>query len=258
MEKTINQQLDELFDDWKAESLKFNEQTNQFGVIFTSDGLVHKNETSIDVEQEWNKSKKRVLFVLKDQPTQYSDDVRFWLRDVKGQDNSTRQTNRELGTRFIHNIANIFYGLQYVTRDNPLPLEQIEFDDVKRCFNSIPFALLESKKQGGGTSITNKVLQTYWDRYSHFIKEEIDILKPNMIVCTSRIIYQRIINLFSSHEIIEFEGHNSIKLVKKEEPVLLFCSYHPSAHKSYGEIYDGVMNHYRAFVQSPYYAEFFN
>ena len=255
--ETINQQLNELFERWKIASLNNGEKTNEFGVIFTTDGLVYKNDMSIDVEEQWNSSKKKVLFILKDQPTKYADDVRFWLRDVEGKDNTTRQNNRVLKTRFIHNIANIFYGLQNVNRLQPFPLEQVKFDDIKDCFNTVPFAIIESKKQGGGTNITNSVLRTYLDRYASFLKEEIEILKPNMIVCTSEIIYKQIINLFSSHEIKEFEGHNRVKLVKKEYPVLLFCSYHPSAHKSYGDIYNGVMNHYRAFVQSDDYNEFF-
>lgn len=255
--ETINQQLNALFEKWKEASLNNGEKTNEFGVIFTTDGLVYKNDRSIDVEEQWNSSKRKVLFILKDQPTQYADDVRFWLRDVEGKDNTTRQNNRVLRPRFIHNIANIFYGLQNVDRHKPVPLEQVNFDDIKDCFNTVPFAFIESKKQGGGTSITNSVLRNYLDRYASFLKEEIDILKPNMIVCTSEIIYKHIIKLFSSHEIVEFEGHNSVKLVIKEEPVLLFCSFHPSAHKSYGDIYDGVMDHFRAFVQSDYYRDFF-
>ena len=256
MEK-INQKLDALFEKWKKESLKNNEQTNECGVIFTSDGLVYKNDTNIDVENEWEKSKKRVLFILKDQPTKDSDDARLWWRDISGQDNSIKQRNRELGTRFIHNIANIFYGLQNANPQNLLPIEQLSFDDVKKCFNTVPFALLEAKKQGGGTSITNKELKKYWDRYSSFIKDEINILKPSMIVCTSGIIYKRIIEMFSHCDIKEIEGHNSIRIIDEEEPTLLFCSYHPSAHKSYGEIYSGVMDHYRAFLQSEYYPHFF-
>lgn len=248
--ESIDQQLNDLFMSWKEASLNNGEKTNEFGVIFTTDGLVYKNDRSIDVEKEWNESKKRVLFILKDQPTQYSDDVRFWLRDVEGKDNSARLTNRELGTRFIRNIANIFYGLQKASFDNPRPLDQVSFDDVKRCFNSIPFALLESKKQGGGTSITNKVLQTYLDRYSKFIEDEINILKPNMIVCTSGIIYKRIIDMFSPNDIQEIEGHNSIKIINRDEPLLIFCSFHPSARRSYNTIYEGVMDHYRAYLQA--------
>lgn len=249
MEKTINQQLNDLFERWKAKSLENGEQTNDFGVIFTSDGLVYKNDTSIDVEKEWAKSHQRVLFILKDQPTKYSDDVRFWLRNVEGKDNTTRQANRELVSRFIHNIANIFYGLQNASTQNPLPLEQVSFDAVKECFNTIPFAFIESKKQGGGTSITNKVLIEYLDKYSTFIKKEIEILKPNMIVCTSGVIYKRILDLFSPNEILEIEGHNSIKIVNREKPILIFCSFHPSARKSYETIYEGVMDHYRAFLK---------
>ena len=93
--ETINQQLNALFEKWKEASLNNGEKNNEFGVIFTTDGLVYKNDRSIDVEEQWNSSKRKVLFILKDQPTQYADDVRFWLRDVEGKD-ALRRRQRDV------------------------------------------------------------------------------------------------------------------------------------------------------------------
>ena len=50
--EAINQQLNALFEKWKEASLNNGEKTNEFGVIFTTDGLVYKNYKSSDVETQ--------------------------------------------------------------------------------------------------------------------------------------------------------------------------------------------------------------
>lgn len=240
-------QLNDLFVRWKLKSLENNEKREpgeNGNVIFTEDGILKKADNSIDVEKNWENSTKRILFILKDQPSEWSNDMRLWLK---------REDNQQLKSRFIRNIANIFWGLYNAGYGRPLPFYDDLInasEDVIRCFNTQPFALMESKKQGGGTSISDTVLRSYIERYADFLKEEIRILQPNMIVCTGGSIYHFVCEMYPQEELQTIKGHNSIRYHQKSD-TLIFASFHPSAVKHYDVIYDGVMEHYRAFLNSP-------
>ena len=56
--KNINKELETLFQEWQE----------RLGTNFTRDGIMYQNgKTEEQVEQEWIKSPKRVVFLLKDQ-----------------------------------------------------------------------------------------------------------------------------------------------------------------------------------------------
>ncbi len=243
-----NEQLNALFEVWKKESEKYNEQreaTDEANIIFTEDGILEKGDKyAIDVEAAWHNSAKRILFILKDQPTEWCNDARLWLKEER---------NQNLQNRFIRNIANIFWGLYSSDKNNLCTYDSLihQREQVQQCFNINPFALIESKKQGGGTSISNTTLIKYLKRYGDLLSKEIDILNPNMIVCTSPIIYDFVCKRYGQDNLerIDPVEHNSIR-IHRPSKTLIFCSYHPSARKSEQCIYEGVMDHYRAFLLS--------
>ena len=260
-----NSELEKLFEEWIAESKKYNEWQSVGQEAFTKDGLLEKNEP-IDVEALWHGSRKRILFLLKDQPSEWSDDVRLWLKDRNedGTEARTRKSaNRELKSRFLRNIANVFWGLYNIdTPDDCEYCKALEsFEDVKHSFNTAPFAFVECKKQGGKTSISNKILKNYLDRYKTFLRKELDILSPNIIVCTNNLIYDFVIDYYNEKYVdsplsaLPDKKHNSIRIHPKSQTLIL-NSFHPSAHISYEKFYMGVMEHYRAFLQSEYFRFF--
>ena len=258
-----NYELNRLFDEWIAESVKNNEWRSTEQRAFTKDGLLEKNEP-IDIEALWHHSRKRIMFILKDQPSEWSDDLRLWLKD-RNEDNEKELTrksnNRELKSRFLRNIANVFWGLY--TIDNPNDCDYSKafesIEDIKRCFNTEPFAFVESKKQGGGSAIKDATLKSYLERYKTFLRKELDILSPNIIVCTNWLIYGFLMDYYNEkypdYPLCTLKGHNSIRIHSKSQ-TLIFCSFHPSARISFSKFYGGVMDHYRAFLQSEYFYQF--
>lgn len=78
------------------------------------------------------------------------------------------------------------------------------------------------------------------------LREEIELLDPNIIVCTNPHIYNFVQNMYGN-EFERIEGHNSIRVDLKHKKVIL-CSYHPSAWNV--NVYEGVMDHFRAYLQS--------
>lgn len=239
---------------------------------FTRDGIVEKNsyylnkkgnkvEINIDVESAWCESEKRIAIILKDQPGS-SFDVTKWLKDETDK-NENAADNRQLrGTRncngrrtqFIPNIGRIIWGLHNSDKLRFYEYEDSKqmMDEVIKCFNTVPFVLLESKKAMGKTSISNKELGISLQNDKLFLRE-LDVLQPNMIVCTSELIYHEVIKHYKEKQ-IEIPEHNSIRILPNSGK-LVFCSYHPSWWCT-RKVYYSVMNHYRAFLKSKEYQRF--
>src|SRR5690554_158851 len=101
----FNDQLNALFDKWEAES-------NRNGEIgaFCRDGLMYKyGHDKNYVDELWGKSKKRIMFLLKD-PKENSGDAREWLF-LEGEN---YKKNRNLQPKFIKKLAYLLYGLTFV------------------------------------------------------------------------------------------------------------------------------------------------
>ena len=250
-QKSFNEELDKLFEQWIAKSEEENEprEKGTGRVIFTRDGLLEKNDPSIDVSQDWVNASRRILFLLKDQPTEWCDDARLWLKDLDTDTQENRdkkKRNRELGTGFLKNIANIFYGLSNATTENNCDFNQLSHDDVALCFNTRPFGILETKKQGGGTTLSNTELNRCLYTYESFIVRQLEIMQPNICVSTSWIITSFLKKQAGS--VVSFSGHKEMFYVQASKTLYL-TSYHPSARKSYADFYERVMNDFRFFLR---------
>lgn len=251
----MEKELQELFEEWK----------NKLGTCFTYDGIMYQNgKTNEQVVKEWMASPKRVVFLLKDQHQfgdgeKWDERIYLWLNDVDWEDIEKKKwnvqacANRNIKGKFFKNIAYILWGLVKADRNNEWWYQEVKkhHEDVKTFFNTQPFALVECKKDPGGPICNPSVLKCHLKTYGNFLMEEIRILNPNMIVCTSDIIYKFVLEMYPEKELVSIENHNSIRFHPNTK-TLIFCSYHPSSRKSPEMVYDGVMAHYRAFLKSEY------
>jgi hypothetical protein len=175
MEKYVNYNalLDTLFEQWK-ESYDETEK-----VKFCEDGLMLKADKSVNVDKNWEDSQRRIMFLLKDNP-HGGNDTRLWLIDKEN-----GEKNRNLKKQFIRRIAKLFYGLRENKSDVRINAEKVNSNIkyVKEAWNTIPFAFIETKKIAGKKDCDSAVLKNYLERDKMFLEKEIDILKPNIIVC---------------------------------------------------------------------------
>ena len=257
MSKRIENDLDDLFVEWKSK-MKEQDSTSHF----TRDGLMYNKNPLGQNEGAWFSSRNRILFLLKDQnqdgAEKWDEDIREWLIDTEkdtDKHHKTKEANRNLETPFLRNLAFLLWGLSKADKDNPWWYGEVaqHFDEVKDFFNTQPFAIVECKKQPGDGKLDDKELKWHLRNYGDFLKREIEILAPTMIVCASQHIYRFVLDMFPQEELTSIgKDHNSIRL-HKPTGVLIFCSYHPSAYtKSVEEIYDSVLYHYRAFLEGHY------
>ena len=254
MNSNINYELEFLFGRWYERM----EKTNGEKTCFTKDGILYKNElTDDEILKKWNESSKRVMFLLKDQyqegKEKWDEDIRYWLKDAewdKLKDKETKEKNRNLDNKFFKNLAYLFWGLSKATADDDNAWWYNEvtmhIEEVKAFFNSQPFALVECKKQPGGGELKDAILKQHLSEYGDLLKREIDVLNPNIIVCTSQHIYDFVLKKYPQDELEYIKGHNSIRFHPQSGTIVL-CSYHPSAWNV--DVYEGVMCHFRAFLK---------
>ncbi|MCQ2199041.1 MAG: hypothetical protein MJZ19_04890 [Paludibacteraceae bacterium] len=251
----INEELEKIFVVWKN---KLKE--NGDGEFFTKDGILRQNNKSDEqIEQEWFSSSKRILILLKDQnqygELKWDEDIRDWLKDTET-DNSRvleqKQKNRNLEIQFTKRIAFLLWGLSKMDEGCKWWCNEVvmHIDEVKKFFNTQPFALVECKKVPGGGFLNDRTLKKHLQRYGALLKNEIDILNPNIVVCTSPYIYDFVVSSFPKESIFTIDGHNSIRISKDgQKETIILCSYHPSVRKSDEYFYEGVMDHYREYIQ---------
>jgi len=238
----INEQLDALFMAWKPE--KNIEH-------FVKDGLMLKSkDRNIDVDAEWLKLSRRILFLLKDQPQKENErccqDSRTWTED---------ENNSGLYGTLFSRIANLFYGLSQITTDKDRQVWYGELDDIKvrNHFNTIPFGFMECKKEPGDTTIDNKELTMVMERDKNFINAEIDIINPNIIVCCGAPQYGFMINKYGKENLHEYgygnKNQKNLQYYPDKNIVILYVE-HPSVVAKDNEYYDISMNNFREFLKS--------
>lgn len=234
----FNEQLNTLFDKWEAESNR-NGETG----FFCRDGLMYKyGHDKSYVDQLWEKSKKRIMFLLKD-PKEPSGDSREWLYF----DGDRYLENRNLQPKIMKVLAFWLYGLSTAKDGKIAELETVTEEQLVTCFNETPFAYVESKKQHGGTSIADGTLREKINLYKEYLTEEINILNPDIIVCCGTPQYNFVLKLYEGAEKID----NNVFFHREKNKLILY-SYHPSYYK--GEwndpktFYRDLMSQYSKFL----------
>lgn len=249
----LNVELNNLFEEWKT-SLK---EENGDDIFFTRDGLVYKNDQTIEeTDHRWKNSEKRIMFILKDQPSVGADDdARMWLRSsVMDTEKNAKQKeyNRALKSVFLRNIARLFWGLYYSNKDWLCWFDEAKIEDLTKIVNEEPFAFVESKKIQGGTCITDKELTEHLRNYSHFLSREIDILNPNIVVCMGQPVFDSVLKIFEGKGIVTKKFKNIYVYDEGKSNVVILYAGHPSSPCSERELYDGAMEWYRYYIDPQY------
>lgn len=214
---------------------------------FIKDGVLRLPN---DGHSKWTDSSyPKVLFIIKDQyqdanneNNRWDEDIRDWL--VWSDEKNTHRGEDNLNLKPVDGRANIFrqlgrwlYGVNCIrTEGRFVPYEEITDNVIKNYIKNNPMAIMEAKKQPGGSKLDEKVLRKYLERDKDFIKKEIELLNPDIIICCDGpgTIYKNLLRLFD-------EKNNDSKhcIGKIREHTLVINTYHPSARgkkKSYYQV----------------------
>lgn len=234
----LNVALDKLFDEWKS----------TYDCPFVADGLMLKCDETIDVENLWLQSSRRIAFLLKDQNqgsgAHWDDDARLWLRN----DTRTQQLKRGL----FHNIANLFYGLSNASTEDYAQFwsGELDFEKVRAYFNHYPFAYIECKKVPGGPNIKDPELEKYLQRDKQFIIRELEILNPNIIVCCSGKIFGLVIDIFGEINLRQYGVNGNLRYSAQRNIVIIYCEHPAKRFMNARKWYDLTMDLFRNFLKT--------
>lgn len=251
MENSINAKLEEIFKEWYGEMYP---DKPYFVEPFTKDGIMYnENIPANEIENKWNNSSRRVLFLLKDQNQKGGkdpEDIRDWLRvtdfdrDKEKNKNSEqaiirKEKNKNLQYPFIRKLAYLLWGLSKIDKNNDWYDDEVNkhFDEVKQFFNTQPFALVECKKLPGGGKVKNSEVKWHIKNYGKHLKKEIKVIDPNIIVCMSgNDGHDFLINQLCVNGELETCSNNVHIYRENGKETLIIFSYHPSCSRyNYGD-----------------------
>lgn len=153
----LNEQIKALMSEW---------QKNHYDkgyVNFISDGVVNS--------AEYQTASPKVCFFLKE----------AYSREDEGGWNLTEWLNNGAMTRMWGTVAEWVYGIQRTTKEN-MPLKPQLTDQEKTALLKT-ISVINVKKSNGNVQSDYSDLQRYADEDRDLLKAELDILKPNVIVC---------------------------------------------------------------------------
>ena len=248
-----NEMLDTLFEQWNC-----NKEEK-----FCKDGLMEL--PGKNVNQLWEKSPRRIMFIAKEKNRYEGDDIRKWLilDSPQGEENRNLFKGNVGKIGFLPNIAKMLYGLTITKksfRPNYWQLKGLEAK-IKEMFSSTPFALVEAKKIAGGPICNNTKLNESLNNDESFLKKEIDILQPNIIVCLDpkdnifNFITEKYFTQEEPHQVFGgyYEGmniHTCLWYYKNRKSVVI-KSYHPTnLGKREGVIYEKVLSPFGGFMNA--------
>ena len=212
---TKTEQLEELFKKWqeehKSEKFESKEEYFKYHKKHPGDaGYIPKENFIYDgilFENEYNDSACKILFIGKESNECYTDrendehiylnDENFWVKNrVKNED--------EAAGAFVLGLAKIANAIATNDFCNPN-------SDLSILHN---VAFINLNKRGGYKYCVRETLIGYVKKYNKQIKAQIDIIKPDIIVCCGK------------------DTYNMVTNYKLAENRTVVYSYHPSYRRS--------------------------
>ena len=229
--KDINKELDEFFVEFEN---KFKENGHK---NFCRDGLLYRNGNESTL---WNKSERRICFLLKDPNA-----------DTSGKNVDARTYNNMVGN-FGHRLAEWVYGLLKTEKNKKFPFSSA-YDKEKKenIFKTAPFAIVNIKKEGGKAQVQDDIVKKFGEKYSDLLRRQLDILKPNIIVCGGNVVFE-----IAREWIYKKEKYESIRVTNNlfyypNQKMILINSVHPSSRgKEMQEKYNAIINPFCDFLNS--------
>lgn len=218
----INTKLNKLFRSWK----KGMEDYGDLG--FCEDGLIYRNGNE---DALWRNSGRKILFLLKENNDNDGQDVREWTGTING---------HSPNGLFFNRLSAWLYGLMNYTDNNYPPIEEaFDSQNQMKALSKYPYAYVNVKKKSGGATADDSIVYDFAKRYGNYLRQELDILSPNIIVCGGQVVFNVATDIIYPE--LTFSEKNSWIYYNKENNIILISSFHPTARKSNEEMYVWMM-----------------
>lgn len=244
-----HEKTDNLFTNWRAQSKKdgFNDFCED-GLMYKgeikttrdSDGVTYWYRQSGNEELLWENEPKRVMFLNKDVNKNPNQDIREWI---------FRQNETDIKALIYKNIAFWLYGLLNIDSNGNAP----NFNDINDSkiftpfIDKTPIAYINCKKESGDSTISNYTLDEHIELYKDFLRDQILLLDPDIIICGGG---SGLIRRFVENNVYtNLQKVNGWMYYDKTNNKLVIDSFHPSYYFLSSEImYTRMMDHYYKFL----------
>ena len=176
---------------------------------YVADGIIYGSAVS-----RWQTANPRVLFVMK-QPNS---------NDLLGEDYRNYDLNTMLGNQNWEQLLARLYGIMHTTANSyPSYEEATQKEHIIQTFHTEPLAFININKQDGSGTTNTRSLKAYAQNHSAFIRKQIEILHPHIIVCCGTGVFDAINDIMvpSAPSSGDWTKHN------KDLGLLYFDTYHP-------------------------------
>lgn len=246
-----------ILNEWR----KSNEERGEKN--FADDGIMYRGEIKEfnygterfpDQNEEnkmWNEAPLRILFLTKDQNAGVENDA--W--DVRGETGN-------LSYAFFRNLMYQLYGLVNTKSGDKVDYNNFTNEQAIELYETFPIARINAKKEAGVSSVSNHTLKYYIERDCKLLKEQIDNLDADIIICCGYSDYVE----ESGNLLLNFlkkECYNNLDnkddngwiddggwiYYDKEKNKLAINNWHLSARKSSEEWYNQLIDAYHRFLE---------
>lgn len=150
--------MESFFNDWKSSDLHMNQ-------LFITDGIVDKDK--------WNQSETKIMFLLKEA---YDSKRKEGTWDLP-----KYIQRKKVSGRTLKPMAQWACGVSHVINDKEIYSYQASGEDVEHALLSS--AIINLKKSQGKHKSNHNDLKLYVETDWHFIKKQIEVIKPTIIIC---------------------------------------------------------------------------
>lgn len=247
---------DHLLRKWLESSI-----ANGDGDNFAQDGLLYRGDIFFEddawhrksggEERLWEAADKKLLILTKD-----LNDTEAWnIREETGRRNELTFDYSKTSP-FYKNIRMWSYGLLNTDSDgNTPPFSEAKDMNVSGVFyEKAPIARVNCKKQCGGGSISDKVLEEYIRRYASLLLQQISLYDANIIMCCGckgdvNLILNFVRNMYLK-DLACVEGTGDWIYYSPSTGKVVINTYHPSCRISFEDNYTNMMAAYQVFINS--------
>lgn len=202
---------------------------------YVADGIFYNSDVN-----SWNNIHPKVLFVLK-QPN--SD-------DLLGEDYREYYFETCSGEQVWRDLIGRLYGIMNTTEQGfPNYNKATDIETLKETFTNYPFAVINIIKDIGAGTTTTGYLKKYAIENIDFLREQLDILQPDIIVCCGSGVF----DIINQAILPSIESNGNWLKYNCNRNIIFFDTYHPgkpNTKKTLEESYNKSLEEYSDFMKN--------
>lgn len=259
---------EDLFARWQAKSNQLEKEKESESLNVVKDGMMYRGKITFEKDdwdreqgdeyERWESAPLRLLMLTKENISDCGDNDSWDKRqEIACNNKEAYEECRTTYPKFYKNYIRWIYCMLKPEKVNGL-WQAPSFDEASDWKKSMrymtdeaPLVRMNVKKQSGGTSITNSVLESYINDYADEIIEQINIYDANIIFCCGHgslirpLLKERVLP-----DLEQVDEKGNWMYYSPTRKVLVVDGYHPSQRTyTHEDVYNWLKEAYEDFLQ---------